>query len=261
MKEKVKSAVWATAIIAVIVIALPFVLRTPKQETAAFEVNKQTVNLESLDGVALSADLFEPGSDESKQQAQYPGLVLLSPFGESREIYSGFAALLCRQGVVVLSVDVRNSGESFTDQNSVVESIGKLGLDADAAVTYLQNQGSTAPGKIAILGTAITARSALMVSNLEEKIQAAVLVSAVLDSTGYEIIRSSPDCPILVLASIQDAASASQARDIYEASTNPSSQIESYVNAGAGSDLWRSQVRFEMMSLIHEWLTNVLSKS
>ncbi|MCG8603385.1 dienelactone hydrolase family protein [bacterium] len=258
MKEKLKNAIWATGVIVVAVIIMPFILRTPKQETAAFEVSKQAVNLKSLDGLELSADLFEPATGEGKQGGPYPGLVLLSPFGESREIYADFATLLCRQGVVVLSVDVRNSGESTATPESIVESIGKLDLDADAAVSYLQNQPSTAPNKIAILGTAITARSALMVSDLDEKIRAAVLVSAVLDSTGYEIIRSSPDCPILVLVSIQDGASASQARDIYEASANPASRIESYVNAGAGSDLWRVHMKFEMMSLIHDWLTTVL---
>ena len=258
MHEKMKYAIWATATIAVIAIVLTFVLNKGKQETAFTKVIKQTVNLQSFDGIELSADLYEPDSGGRKEQGKYPGLVLLSPFGESREIYSDFAIELCKKGIVVLSVDVRNSGASRIDQESVVESVANLGFDANAAVSYLQSQSNTTPGKIAILGTAITARSALMVADPKEKLRAAVLVSAVLDSVGYDVIRSSPDCPILVLVSIQDGPSASQARDIYEASANPLSQIESYMNAGSGSDLWRSHIRFEMTSLITKWLTKVL---
>ncbi len=263
MKEKLKYAIWAMAVVAGIVTALTLVFRVVKQDSlvASLEVTKQEVRLQAVDGVELSADLYQPKLGDNEEKSKYPGVLLLSPFAESREMYSDFATELCRTGIVVLSVDVRNSGASKTEQESAAESVAKLGFDADAAVSYLQGLANTAPDRIAILGTGITARSALMVSDLGSKLRGAVLVSALMDSTGFDVIRNSPDCPVLVIVSIQDAAAAMQARDIYEASPNPLSKIESYVNSGTGSDLWVAPIKFEMMSLITEWLTKILSKS
>ncbi len=258
MNTKMKSGIWAIAIITAIVLILTFVLKPLKQKPVSSEVNKKTVTMISEDGIELSADLYEPDSDNKKEKKKYPGVVLLSPFGESREIYSDIAIDLCKKEFVVLSVDVRNSGASQIDNESVVESIANLGIDADTAVYFLLEQSNVMPDKIAILGTAITARSALMVTGLNNKIKGVVLVSAVMDSAGYQVIEESSDCPILVLVSIQDVHSASQALDIYQASQNPLSKIETYINAGSGSDLWRSHVKFEMTSLITEWLKKVL---
>ncbi len=78
------------------------------------------------------------------------------------------------------------------------------------------------------------------------------------DSAGFDIIRNSPFRPILVLVSIQDGPAGTQAIEIYEASTHPETRIESYINAGEGSDLWRSYARMEMISLITDWLTKQL---
>lgn len=261
VNKKMKSAILTIAIIALVLVVVMFVSRTESQKTTSVKVIKHAVTLPSLDGIELSADLYEPDSGMKKEQTKYPGLVLLSPFGESREIYSDLAIETCRSGFVVLSVDVRNSGASMIEHESFVESVANLSLDANAAVTYLQSNPKTAPEKVAILGTAITARSALMAADLKDPIRAAILVSAALDSAAYEVIRNSPGCPILVLVSIQDGPAASQARAIYETSANPLSQIESYINAGSGSDLWRSPIRFEMRSLITEWLTKVFFKS
>lgn len=254
MNEKMKSGIWAILIITAIILIMTFVLKPLTQQSDSLEVNKKSVTMITEDGIELSADLYNPNSDKEK----YPGVVLLSPFGESREIYSDLATELCNNDFVVLSVDVRNSGASQIDNESVVESISNLGIDADTAVHLLLEQSNIMPDKIAILGTAITARSALMVTDLNNKLKGAILVSAVMDSAGYNTIENSPDCPILVLVSIQDVHSASQALAIYQTSQNPLSKIETYINAGGGSDLWRSQAKFEMTSLITEWLTKVL---
>jgi dienelactone hydrolase len=259
MHERMKSGIWAIAVIIAIVLILTFVLKPLLLDTESLPFKKKTVTMISEDGAELSADLYQPDSDNKKEK--FPGLILLSPFGESREIYTDMAHELCKNNFVVLSVDVRNSGESKIDNESFVESIANLGLDADTAVYFLLEQSNVKPDKIAILGTGMTARSALMIKDLNNKINAAVLVSAVMDSAGYNAIEESPDCPILVLVSIQDVHAASQALDIRQTSQNPASKIETYFNAGSGSDLWRSHAKFDMMSTIANWLTKVLKES
>jgi hypothetical protein len=125
----------------------------------------------------------------------------------------------------------------------------------------MYEQTSVIQDKIAILGTEITARSALMVSSFNNKISGAILVSAVMDSAGYKVLQESPDCPALILVSIQDPIAASQAIEIYQASQHNLSKIESYINAGSGSLLWRAPSRMDMTSHIIDWLTKVLKET
>lgn len=258
MNEHFKSAIWAVVIIAVMAFVLTMHLNTVQDKLAAVMMHKSEVNLTCADGIKLSADLYEPAIGVEPSQRRYPGLVLLSPFLESRHIYTGFTEELCRMGMVVLSVDVRNSGDSSTNGSDVAGSVAHLGLDAAAAVDYLAGHARVMPDNLAILGTAITARSALLAAQDKDNIRATILISAVLDSAGMDIIKRSSELPILVLVSIMDGPAGSQARAIYEASQNPKSRIESYINAGAGSDLWRTRSRFDMTSAITDWLDDVL---
>ena len=256
MNVRMKNAIWAVISIAVVVAILSLVINT-KDEAIPIGVNKQVVSLSTADSLKLTADLFEPdfGSNEEKKS---PGLVLLGPFLESRELYSDLAEGLCWQGMIVLSVDVRNSGSSAAGQSFDSASIANLHLDAAAALSFLNGHTAVDTNNLAILGTGITARNALLGAGGKENVNAAVLVSALLDSAGFDIIRNSPFRPILVLVSIQDGPAGTQALEIYEASTHPETRIESYINAGEGSDLWRSYVRLEMISLITDWLTKQL---
>jgi hypothetical protein len=252
-----KNAIWAVISIAVVVAILSLVINT-KDDAIPIGVNKQVVSLSTADSLKLTADLFEPDFGSKQKRKKSPGLALLGPFLESRELYSDLAERLCWKGMIVLSVDVRNSGSSAAGQSFDSASIANLHLDAAAALSFLHRHTAVDTNNLAILGTGITARNALLGAGGKENVNAAVLVSALLDSAGFDIIRNSPFRPILVLVSIQDGPAGTQALEIYEASTHPETRIESYINAGQGSDLWRSYVRLEMISLITDWLTRQL---
>jgi len=75
-----------------------------------------------------------------------------------------------------------------------------------------------------------------------------------------DLVRNSPDLPILVVVSFQDALAGSQAKEIYDSSTNEKSHIEVYMNAGEGSQIWFSHVTFEMAKFITDWLWKQFSE-
>jgi hypothetical protein len=110
------------------------------------------------------------------------------------------------------------------------------------------------------LGTVVTARSALSAAKANKKVRAVALVSAFLDSAGLRIIEESPDLPILVVVSMQDAIAGSQAKQIYDTSKNQNSEIEVYINAGEGNQIWQSYVIFEMAEKITDWFWTLLSE-
>jgi len=262
MKSKIKSAIWAALLIIIGITVWTLVIKPNDWGSEPLaKIEKKKVTIIADDGVELSADLYEPKLEGKSENKKYPGVILLSPYGVSRDIYSDIANELCRRHFVVLSVDVRNSGESKSSNDSFVENIANLGIDANTAVYYMQERSNVMQDKIAILGTALTARSALMVKNLNSTIKGVVMVSAIMDSVGYHVLDESSDCPILVLVSIQDPHAGSQALNIYQASGNSLSKIQTYFNAGSGVELWFSQVRSEMMTTIVEWLTKVLLKT
>jgi hypothetical protein len=227
-------------------------------EAAPIGINKQVVGLRTADNLQLAADLYEPDFRTNQKQQKSPGLALLGPFLESRQLYTGLAEELCRKGMIVLSVDVRNSGDSALGQDFDPTSIANLHLDANAALNFLSSHSAVDSNNLAILGTSITARNALLGAGRKENVNAAVLVSAVLDSAGFDVIRNSPFRPNLMIVSLQDTVAVTQVQDIYEASAHPESRIESFDNAGVGSDLWRSQTPSKIISLITDWLTKQL---
>ena len=107
MNTKMKSGIWAIAIITAIVLILTYILKPLKQKTVSSEVNKKTVTMISEDGIELSADLYEPDSDNKKEKKKYPGIVLLSPFGRDARCRRDLRA---RRGLAHVSARVASLG-------------------------------------------------------------------------------------------------------------------------------------------------------
>jgi dienelactone hydrolase len=147
---------------------------------------------------------------------------------------------------------VRGTGES--NMGLSPEKISQFHKDAEASIHYMENHENVAKNKLAILGTAITARSALLGIKKNRNVKAAVLVSAFLDSTGLDLIKKSPDLPILVVASYQDGLAAGQAKKLKDESPNPNSELKVYFNAGEGSQIYYAPTSYEMIREITDWL-------
>lgn len=258
MNEKAKNALWASFVIILSVVILTVLLNNRKSSEKFVNFKKKTVNFKTEDGVTLKADLFEPTFAEARKKELLPGIVLLGPLDDSRKIYDFVAGDLCGKGFVVLSVDVRGAGE-LIHQNLRPDQITKTHLDAKAALQFLASQKKVNSGQLGILGTFVTARSALLSADSNKNVKACGLVSAYLDSVGLQTIRNHPELPILVVVSLQDGIASSQAKEIYETSSNKNSHIEVYINAGEGSQIWRTYVIFEMTKLITNWFWQQLS--
>lgn len=229
------------------------------QEAAApIQINNRIVTVHTEDGLELTADLYEPSHGDVKKRRKSAGVVLLGPFLESRQVYSELAVGLCGRGMVVLSVDVRSSGSSAVGSTFDPTSIGKLTFDARGSLEFLASCPSVDPKRLAILGTSITARNALMGASQDENVNALVLISPVLDTSGFEVLRNCDFRPVLEIVSLQDTVSVTQVNHLRETLTHPESRIKSFDNAGIGSGLWHSRARLEMTDLIADWLSGQL---
>jgi len=255
MKGTAKNTLLAMLIVVILVIVVSFFLLKGGKSDKGNLINITQVDFLTKDNVNLKADLFEPTFKKDKNM---PGVVLLSPFNESRKIYNLLASDLCGKGIVVLSVDVRGTGESEIEVDPV--KMTQIQNDAAAALQYLKKNDRIAEDKLAILGTAITARSALLGIQENKIVKAAVLVSAFLDSVGIDIIKNSPDLPILVVASYQDGLAANQVKKLLEESSNKNSDLKVYFNAGEGSQIFYAPASYEMVREITDWLWEQLSR-
>lgn len=245
--------------IPVATLALVFLLTTNAlvREKDVVSVARRTVSITTRDGERLAAELFQP---REKPIRKYPGVVLLSPFLESRQTYIKIDSAIAQAGMVVLSVDVRESGESARHKTMNLSSPRKLDLDANAALRFLAKDPLTDSTRLAILGTALTARAAVLGAGENKNVRALVLVSALLDSAALDLIKKTPSRPLLLLCSFEDAVAGPPSRSLYESSKNPYNQFHAYLNAGEGSEIWWSPARGEMALLIIDWLAKQLKR-
>lgn len=253
MKKSIDRIFWIPA--AAVALVLILVQSALVWEKDVITVAQKTITFTTGDGERLTADLFQP---REKASRKYPGVVLLSPFLESRQTYVKIDSAIAQQGMVVLSVDVRESGASAHNKIMNLSSPRKLDLDAKAALRFLANDPLTDSTRLAILGTALTARAALFGAGENKNVRALVLVSALVDSAALELTRKTPWRPFLLLCSFEDAVAGPQARSLYESSKNSHSQFHAYLNAGEGSEIWWSPARGEMAFLIIDWLAKQL---
>lgn len=255
MKKSIDPIFW----IPVAAVALVFVLVKSALvwEKDVITVAQKNVSLTTSDGERLAAELFQP---REKPIRKYPGVALLSPFLEPRQTYIKIDSALAQAGMVVLSVDVRESGASAHNKTMNLSSPRRLDLDAKAALRFLAKDPLTDSTRLAILGTALTARAALLGAGENKNVRALVLVSALVDSVALELSTKTPWRPFLLLCSFEDAVAGPQARSLYESSKNPHSQFHAYLNAGEGSEIWWSPARGEMALLIIDWLAKQLKR-
>jgi len=257
MNDRLKTALWIAAGIIVVVVILTFFVLPKKQ--APTGPRQKTVAVHAFDGRKLEADLFLPRVKEGERTL--PGVLLIAPYLETRKMYTAFARNLAEAGMAVLSMDVRDARHSMKEKTFEPNSVAKLPDDVRAGLAYLIRHAEVDSNRLAVFGTGISARAGLVAVGGRKSVRAAVLVSAVLDSTGLAVVRNNPGMPILVISSFQDAPASTQIKEIFNSCPNPARKMEVYINAGVGSQIWWSYALPEMTTLIRDWLSKQLLKT
>lgn len=229
------------------------------RDRSAVEIYRD-LSLHTEDGVALVARLYIPDGDRP------PGLLLAHGPGRDRAVWESFAELARRRGYLVLALDLRGHGQSGRPENiphdihrfSTGHWLGALN-DLSSAKDALIEHGAD-PENLAVIGEDLGANLALHFAARDPAMQAAVLISPGLNYRGIEtepVLVALKDCPVLLLASEDDAYAAMSASTLKE--TAPVfSELLRYPGAAHGADLLLDSE--SAASQILEWLDAILRR-
>ncbi len=254
MRKKIKRSLWMILIVLIALILLNLFLKNRTASFDASDIIRRTVQIQTQDGYRIEGDWMRPPSISHP----IPAVILLAPMMQSRQVYQSLAYMLVKQNIAVLSIDMRTYLRRQKKGSFYPDDVANLVQDALAAILYVVRQPGIDSTKLGILGTEVTARTALIAAGEDKRIKAIALVSAVLDDKAFTLIQRTPFRPILVIVSLQDAAAGQQARTIYEYSVHPLSDIESYINAGKGAEIWWSYVQLDVAEKISTWFVSRL---
>lgn len=217
--------------------------------------------LRAEDGVVLAARLYLP------VQENPPGLLLAHAPGRDGGVWESFAETARRRGYLCLAIDLRGHGASEYPGDAPRDSrrfrtedwLGVL-HDFAAAKQALITHGAD-PGNLAIAGEDLGANLALLFASRETAMQAVVLLSPGLDYSGIEtegLVGAMKDCPVLILASEDDAYAAMSA-SVLKAASEGFSELHRYPGSAHGIDLLFTSDT--AAGQILEWLDSILRKS
>jgi predicted acyl esterase len=241
--------------LAVIVVVLFFSHWITPWLPIGFESKRQLtgdrVTFKSEDGVTLVASVYKPKVGVA---GKVPMVVMLSPYAESRHVYADLAVMLKKEGIGVLTVDVRGSGETGADESFGPEAIRQLPADARASLDYARALRWVDANRLALLGTGVTANTVVLTAVEENSLAGLVLISGVFSEEAKELVRRPDFPPLLLFSSYQDEAPTYALQELKELSQHPATRFEVYFNAGIGSQVLFSYDSPEMKKLIVRWL-------
>lgn len=138
----------------------------------AYRSDRVQFQSEGVDVVGL---LYTPMS--TQENKQYPGVVILGPFGSIKEQSPmEYATRLAREGFVTLIFDPRNSGESGGEPRRF-ESIPTKIADVKAAIDFLEKQPQVDAKRLAGLGICQGSTEMLAVASNEPRLKVLSTVS------------------------------------------------------------------------------------
>lgn len=194
------------------------------------------------DGWKLAATFTPHVGAESKG-----GAVLLHQMNRTRADWAALTAVLVKEGVDVLSFDLRGHGESTLADGSKkawkdFSNEEFLGMVADAtnAVKALRARPGLAGKPVVIMGASIGANAALRCASADESIAGVVLLSPGLDYKGVtteDAMGPYGARPILLVASKDDAKS-NEAVEKLASLAKGAKQLVVYSKAGHGTGMF-----------------------
>lgn len=201
---------------------LPLTLAAPTFPTA--------VTLTTTDGKTLSAAYGAPAKAQN-------GVVFVHMAGRTKDDWQLLASDFYRQGLQVLTVDLRGHGGSASAATPLAPAdYPAMVADVRSAVAYLQSRGCT---RVAIVGAELGANLALNEAADDPLVVSVVLLSPGVDYKGVTAVdaaRRFGDRPMLMVAGQDDPYAARSIPSLAAAAGGETVQI--YPQAGKGTGMF-----------------------
>ena len=181
--------------------------------SSVFAQSTRTLRLNTTDDVGIIATYYPADRDNA------PAVVLLHGLNGNHSEWNDFAALLQRNGIAALAIDLRGHGEStrkLTAEGPVAlelkdftaRDFQNMLLDVEAAVDWLQTQSEIDKKRIGLIGASFGANIALRYAAINEDLAALALLSPGLNYHGIrtdDVIRQPGAMPLHIFVSHDDA--------------------------------------------------------
>jgi dienelactone hydrolase len=201
--------------------------------------SKGEVSFAAPDGFSLKGTFYSAGKAG-------PGILLLHQCNADRQVYDQLGTMLSTAGYNVLAFDFRGFGNSkggeFTDfQKQRQKIMEKMPSDVDAAFTFLTSQEFVNSNALGIVAGSCGVNQGIHAAQRHPTVRTLVLLSGGTDADGEAFIKNSPKITIFGAASEEDTAPAESIRKIAGLSTNKSSQVQMFKDAGHAAFMFEKQ--------------------
>jgi acetyl esterase/lipase len=201
--------------------------------------------LQASDGVAIAASVGVPAKGAQN------GVLFVHMSGRNREDWAPVADKFYRQGMMVLTVDLRGHGANVTTETAPTLTVADWAAmleDVKAGVAELRKRGAQ---KVAIIGAEVGANLALLAAVDDPAIASVALLSPGLDYKGLvtgEAAKRYGARPILFVASKDDAYGLRSATTLDSLSTGPHT-LQVFEAAGKGTRMFNREPSLESQLL------------
>ena len=201
--------------------------------------SKAEVSFAAPDGFSLKGTFYSAGKAG-------PGILLLHQCNADHQVYDQLGTMLSTAGYNVLAFDFRGFGNSkggdFTDfQKQRQQIMEKMPSDVDAAFTFLTSQQLVNSNALGIVAGSCGVNQGIHAAQRHPTVRTLVLLSGGTDAAGEAFIKNSPKIPIFGAASEEDTAPAESIKKIVGQSTNTSSQVQMFKDAGHAAFMFEKQ--------------------
>ncbi len=235
---------------------LPLVLAV--SSIAQTKLTEHPVDLTSTDGTNLKATFF-PAAKSG------PGVLLLHQCNKNRKIWDGLARQLANSGINVVTLDLRNFGESAgkpADQLTPQEAqaaAAKWPDDIDAAYKYLVSQPGVKRNEVGVGGASCGVNNSVQTAMRHPEVKSLVLLAGSTDLNGRKFLRETK-VPILFGYADDDEfpASIKTIQWLYSLDPSPAKKMVRYANGGHGAEIFAAHPEFE--GVIKDWFVTTLIK-
>jgi dienelactone hydrolase len=218
---------------------------------------ERVVDMSASDGVKLKGTFFAAGKPG-------PGVLLLHQCNKDRQIWNGLARELADSGINVMTLDLRNFGESGgtpSDNLSPQEAQAaraKWPSDIDKAYDYLVSQPGVKRDAIGVGGASCGVDNSVQTAIRHPEVKSLVLLAGPADVKGREFLRSSAKLPILFGYADDDEypVTIKMIQWLYSISPCPGNRMVSYDKGGHGAEIFA--VHPEFKDAIRDWYRTTL---
>ena len=220
----------------------------------------RVVDLTSADGTKLKATFFPAAKNG-------PGVLLLHQCNKDRKIWDPLAQQMAASGINVLTLDLRNFGESegkpanqLTPQEAQAAQ-QKWPVDIDAAYAYLVSQQGVKKDVIGVGGASCGVNNSVQTAMRHPEVKSLVLLAGPTDLNGRKFLRDSTKLPALFGYADDDEfpASIKAIQWLYSMDPNPGKKMVRYPNGGHGAEIFA--VHPELEGVIKDWFVTTLIKT